>query len=269
MKNCIQSNWKTERLKTDPANKAIGWLNGKWCVMSFSENDEGCNGNSNNHIRENIKLTKALIRDLPNTGSSRGLKQEDIHECRIYAVIGQKLGTLPCFQEGGIQRIRMTKLLQVSDVGFILSALSMQDSMYSDECQLIGWSATKFDEGPLSGYVTIDFYIKGDQQVLYNELKWYLLNEFRLWYPSATNNDSFCYIKKHLPPDTIYYNIAYDTKKVVCELINRIKELKEVEGRLFKDEREDLKQGLAYYKGKITSPNTDLMDTLQTIISEY
>jgi hypothetical protein len=152
----------------------------------------------------------------------------------------------------------------------MMASLSMQDVMYSEECQLVGWSATKFDEGPLAGYISMDFYIKGERQSLYNELKWYLLDEFITWFPDATYKDKFTYVKKHLPSDAVYYNVVHDKRKIITELKGRIKELKELKGMLEKTEKDDIRTSLQFYKNQKNAGSGDVMyDMLQQLMSNF
>lgn len=265
MQSYIKADWKSEQIKTNTSDESIGWLNNKWKLYSFEHSDSK---EDYDHIKKNIEMISSIINDLPCTGESRGVNRRDIHKFRIYAVVGQKGDVLPCFQESGVQRVRMTKFKHYSDVGRIMASLSMQDTMHSEDCKLIGWSATKFDEGPLKGYICMDFYIKGDRQILYNELKWYMIDELTSWFPNITYQNKFTYVKKHLPSDAIYYNVVHDRKCIIKELKGRIQELKDISGNLNITEKNDIRSSLSYYKEKRTVVEKDAMcEMLEQIVS--
>jgi hypothetical protein len=267
MKSHIQDDWKSELIKTDVSDKSVGWLNNKWKLYSF-EYDASNDADCHLHIVKNIAMISSIIKALPATGTSRGVQKRDIHQCRIYAVVGQKGTTLPCFQEGDVQRVRMTKFKHFSDVGRFMACLSMEDRMYGEECKLIGWSATKFDEGPLSGYICMDFYIKGDRQLLYNELKWYMIDELVSLYPNVTYQNKYDYVKYHLPSEAIYYNVVHDKKGIICELKGRIQELKDASVTFTSSEKNDIRASLAYYREKCKVSGTDDMcDMLKQLIA--
>ena len=100
------------------------------------------------------------------------------------------------------------------------------------------------------------------------------------------------YVKNRMPMDMIYYNVLYDTKKVIEELKTRMIEISnqdpgdpdissnvdiksstdqvEAPKKLTHREKSDIKKSIAFYKEKRKSEQNDMViDTLQYILDNY
>jgi hypothetical protein len=284
----IKEEWQSKQLQTNRKDPRTGWLNGKWKVALH----ESKYPDERELILAVIDMLKHIIHNLPCTGQSRGTNQIKYHEARIYCLINQSWDMLPLLNPTeapdelqNLQVVDGVHPYQASDVGYILAALSMQDRMYSDECELVAWAATKFDEKSYAGDVVLRFYIRGESQLLYNELKWYLLTEFNQWFPKANQFQRFMYIKNRMPIDMIYYNILYDAKKVIEELKTRLMDLSEGDPNVSKSvdisssdgitpqrkltprERKDIKNSIAFYVAK--RKEDEVSSVLQSILDNY
>jgi hypothetical protein len=248
------------------------------------------------YIKSHIHMIKTVMDTLPCTGKSRGTKQVNYHEARLYCLVNQTWDMLPLLNPKeapeelqNLQIIDGVHPYQFSDTGYMLAVLSMQDRMYGPNCELIAWAATKFDEESYAGDIVLRFYIRGDAQLLFNEIKWYLLHEFEHWFPQVNQYQKFMYIKNRMPVDMIYYNVLYDTKKVVEELKTRMIEIStentgdpgidmyasQDEQFVFKKlttrEKSDIKKSIGFYKEKsgLMKNNDSVVDTLQFILDNY
>lgn len=277
MKDCISPQWKSYQLKTNVKNNTIGWLNEKWRVALPRGKYE-----DTEYIRQNIDMVRKVITRLPCTGTSRdkNQNQKQYHEMRVYCLINQKWDVLPIFRDDecspelkNLVQVDGVHPFQYSDTGYMLSALSMQDRMYGPECELLGWAATKFDEKSYAGDIVLRFYIRGEKQLLFNEIKWYLLDEFNRWFPETSQYDKFIYVKNRMPPDMIYYNIVYDARTVVSELQARVAELSgddgDGDGKLTSRERKDMRDAIKFYKSKSNNASQSLVEMMETILSNY
>lgn len=295
MKNDIHEKWKSRQIKTKKSDPCTGWLNDKWQVSLSSD----MYSSEIEYIKANIHMVHTILDKLPCTGQSRGTNQVKYHEARLYCLVNQKWDTQPLLNPNeapedlqNLQIIDGVHPYQFSDIGYMLAALSMQDRMYGPECELIAWAATKFDEKSYAGDTVVRFYIRGEQQLLFNEIKWYLLSEFQHWYPRANQHQKFMYIKNRMPTGMIYYNVLYDTKKVIEELKTRMKEIGsqdlgdpditpstrsdldsstdqiEAPKKLTSREKNDIKKSITFYKEK-TKRNDSVTETLQYILDNY
>ena len=183
MDNCINTDCKSYQLKTDKRSPKLGWLNEKWRVGLPRTNST----DDIEHIKETISMVRKAIDNLPCTGASREKNPKEYHEARIYCLVNQKWDVLPILRPDecppelkGLQQVDGVHPFQFSDTGYMLAALSMQDRMYGPECELLGWAATKFDEKSYAGDTVLRFYIRGEKQLLFNEIKWYLIKNMKL-----------------------------------------------------------------------------------------
>lgn len=203
------SSWDYKRLVGLPKSD---WLYNKIQVFSYEPD-----GTSYSHIYKNIALYKNILDAMPYGGESLGSAKADFHEFRIYGLVGQDRDSLPNFYEQSDISVLKGINFHVSyDIPFILASLSMNEQMYGPKCTLIGWSISKFNEGKLKDRASVTFYIKGDRQILYNELKWLLLDECNRFYPDLNIHNKFAFVKKCIPEDAIFYNIVYDREKMLC-----------------------------------------------------
>ena len=201
----VEPTWKHKRITGE------GWLSGKINVLSFEPN-----GSDYSHISKNINMYKKVLSNLPYGGESLGASKEDFHEYRIYCLVNTTASQLPNFHDlKDVTNIKGINFHLSLDIAFMLSSLSMNEEMYGPKCHLVGWTASKFNEGKLKDRISINFYIKGDRQILYNEIKWLLLEELHKIYPNASTCEKFCFVKKCIPEDAIFYNVVYDTPKIM------------------------------------------------------
>ncbi len=182
------------------------WLQDKIQVYSYEPN-----GKDYSHVYDNIRLYKNIIDKIPVADSEN---PAGVHDFRVYGMIGQTRDKLPNFYEiPDIITIKGINFHVSYDIAFILASLSMNEEMYN-KCKLIGWSISKFDKGNLKNRASLTFYLKGDKQILYNELKWLLIHECDRFDKNLSVHDKFMLVKKCIPEDSIFYNVVYDCPKL-------------------------------------------------------
>lgn len=221
--------------------KSDDWLYGKIQVFSYEPN-----GKDYSHVYDNIRLYKNIINNMPPADIGN---PADIHEFRVYGMVGQTRDKLPNFYD--IPDIIVIKGINFHinyDIPFILASLSMNEEMYN-KCKLIGWSISKFNEGNLKNRASLTFYLKGDKQILYNELKWLLINECDRYDKNLTVHDKFLLVKKCIPEDSIFYNVVYDSDKIE-ELIQ-----KTTKDKFTDREKKDIQNAIIYANKHIKNQN--------------